>query len=264
MDEKEILVARFRELSHRAYERGFSTHTEFLSLSEQNVFLDLLRKENIPLAKRSYNGAYFTFLGGHEESDRKILLFSPEEMTMEEEKEEEKKILSCLKVTPKSVKYSDFLTHRDYLGALMHLGYERNNFGDILTDNTIGYVFLLSRVAEDVRDYFLKVKHTPVDCEILPIGSCPFVFHFEDRTIHLAQNRLDAIVKEAFDLSRRDSQEKIGKEEVFVDGRAIKDNSYHVKAGERISVRGYGKFLYVGDEKTTRRNRIATTIRLFR
>ena len=145
----------------------------------------------------------------------------------------------------------------------MNLGYERKEFGDILTDGTLGYLFLVKSIAEDVKESLVRVKHTPVSASLLPPGSCPFVFRFQEKRITLAHNRIDAIIKEAFDLSRRDSQEKIGKEEVFVDGRTIKDNSYRVKAGQRISVRGKGKFIYIGDERETRKNRIATTIKIY-
>ena len=136
--------------------------------------------------------------------------------------------------------------------------------GDILTDSTIGYVFLLKRVGEDVRENLVKVRHTSVEGKILPPHSCPFVFQFEDRTVYLSHNRIDAVIKEAFDLSRRDSQEKIGKEEVFVDGHVVRDNSFRLKPGVRVSVRGKGKFLYVGDERKTKKDRIVTTIRLYR
>ena len=263
MDETSLLIARFRELSDRAYKRGHETMTGFLSLSEQNVFFDWLKKEGIEAETGKCRGSFFAFLGGHEESDRKILLFSPDPLDSARKAEIEKEAIACLLLTPKSIKYADRLTHRDYLGAMMNLGYERKEFGDILTDGTLGYLFLAKPIAEDVKESLVRVKHTPVSASLLPPGSCPFVFRFQEKRITLAHNRIDAIIKEAFDLSRRDSQEKIGKEEVFVDGRTIKDNSYRVKAGQRISVRGKGKFIYIGDERETRKNRIATTIKIY-
>ena len=264
MDEQDLLFARFRELADRAYSRGYATHTDFLSLSEQNVFFDLLKKENVLPERGLFHGAHYGFLGGHDESDRKILFFSPEPLSKEGWDTLEEGTIACLCLTPKNIHYADSLTHRDYLGALMHLGYDRRNFGDILTDSTIGYVFLLKRVAEDVRENLVKIRHTPVEGKILPPHSCPFVFRFEDRTVYLCHNRIDAVIKEAFDLSRRDSQEKIGKEEVFVDGHVVRDNSFRLKPGVRVSVRGKGKFLYVGDERKTKKDRIVTTIRLYR
>ena len=263
MEEEDLLIARFHELSRRSYERNYITSTEFLSLSEQNVFYDLLRKENVPLQKGTYQGSYFACFGGHAESDRKILAFSPNPWTEEGKETFENASLACIRLVPKSIKYADQLTHRDYLGALMHLGYERKNFGDILTDGTTGYLFLLNRVAEDVAGNLQKIKHTPVSCEILHTKECPFTFRFLDKRIFIPHNRLDAIIKEVFDMSRRDSQEKIGKEEVFVDGRTVKDNSQTLKPNARVSVRGKGKFLYVGDEKETKKGRIVVTIRLF-
>jgi RNA-binding protein YlmH len=43
---------------------------------------------------------------------------------------------------------------------------------------------------------------------------------------------------------------------VFADGRIITSASYIPSPGERISVRGYGKFRYLGTDGTTRKGRL--------
>ena len=39
--------------------------------------------------------------------------------------------IRCIRISPLSKKFSETLTHRDYLGALIHLGIERSRLGDI-------------------------------------------------------------------------------------------------------------------------------------
>lgn len=71
--------------------------------------------------------------------------------------------ITLLHLSPKSVKFSDRLTHRDYLGALMNLGFDRSMFGDILTDGTEGYIYVQRSVAKLVKQELGKVSHTTID-----------------------------------------------------------------------------------------------------
>jgi RNA-binding protein YlmH len=48
-------------------------------------------------------------------------------------------------------------------------------------------------------------------------------------------------------LSRSQAQRLIEQEKVFADGRIITSSSYTPSPGERISVRGYGKFEFLGE-----------------
>lgn len=266
MEDKDILIARVKELSQRAINQSFLTHTNFLSLSEQNIFFQYLKENGLYQANERMGDVSYALYGGHEESDRKVLFFLPYYLDKAKFLEEEKNgnTITCLHIYPKNRKFSDILTHRDYLGALMHLGYEREEYGDILTDGTDGYLFVLKTIAPFLKEELTKIKHTVVDVEEVSPLLCPFKQQFEDKTIHIASNRLDCVLAEVFNLSRRSSQEAIGQEMVFVDGMTIKNNAYEMKENQRVSLRGKGKFLYLGHEKETKKGRLVTTVKIYK
>ena len=56
-----------------------------------------------------------------------------------------------------------------------------------------------------------------------------------------------------FHLSRSASKDLIGQELVFAGGLPVKSISYTPRAGESISVRGHGKFIYLGTENRTKK-----------
>lgn len=264
MDDKDLLLARVRELSYLASSNGYLTHTAFLSLSEQNVFFSFLRESHIDPNQGEYQGSRFLLYGGTEEADRKMLFFLPYYLSDEAFfSQESDQIISCLKIVPKNEKFADRLTHRHYLGALMKLGYERDMYGDILTDGTTGYVFLSSSIASYVKDEIIKVRHTVVDGTLIPCRECQFRAQFRELTLHLASERIDCVIAEVFHLSRRSSQELIGKECVFVDGMTMMDNSYHLKSKSRVSIRGYGKFIYLGNPSLTKKGRYVAKANLY-
>ena len=59
--------------------------------------------------------------GGYEYAERQMAAFHPDALAFTWEYP-----INCLKIQPVSPKFSDELGHRDYLGALLNLGINRN------------------------------------------------------------------------------------------------------------------------------------------
>lgn len=265
MEEIDILRGRIHDLSQRASKDSYLTHTEFLSLSEQALFYKILKEEHVSLLEKKYAGVSYFLFGGHEDDDRKIIFFLPYYQKEEEIKNQimDGEIISVIHIYPKNIKFADVLTHRDYLGALMHLGINRNQFGDILTDGTNGYIFIMSSFASLIKEELIKVKHTSVNVEVIKPKDCPFKMRFSLENINVASLRLDCIIAEVFHLSRRDSQILIASESVFINGMTCMDNSHNLNENDRVSIKGKGKFIYIGQQGLTRKGRLFIKIKRY-
>ena len=75
--------------------------------------------------------------------------------------------------------------------------------------------------------------------------------------------RLDAVIARVWNLSRTQSQDLCREGKVFVNGRQRQNGSQDLKPEDRISVRGFGKFIYAGEENVTGKGRFRVLIRLF-
>lgn len=265
MEEADYLKSRFRELANRCISDSYLTHSEFLSMSEQGIFYEMLKEEHVSYLEKKYHGVSYFFYGGHEEDDRKILYFIPSYLTKEEALEEESlgATFSCLHISPRNPKFADTLTHRDYLGALMHLGVRREMYGDILTDGTEGYVFVMNTVKDSIQNELGKIRHTSVKVEEILPKDCPFEMRFELEDINVSSNRLDCILAEVYHLSRRDAQVLIADACIFIDGMTCMDNSHTLKENDRVSVKGKGKFIFLGEGKLSRKNRLFCKIKRY-
>ena len=129
MEKEDLLLQkRFVELANRSYTQNMFTFTEFLSLPELDLYYRILPQLIF---------AGVTVFGGSEGCDRKIIRFgSPDELGYEEPFP-----IVCITIEPLIEKFGENLNHRDYLGALMNLGIERENLGDIFIKGKTGYVF---------------------------------------------------------------------------------------------------------------------------
>ena len=266
MEEKNILKGRIRDLASKAANQGYVTRTRFLSLSEQNLFQKILQEEKYLSAEGTIFGSAYFFYGGQMDSDRKCAFFLPDYYDQETYKVliDQGEEIICLHLYPKAPQFADTFTHRDVLGSLMSLGLEREEFGDILVKGPEAYVFLLKEVAPIVKEKMSRIKHTDIRSEILKPSECPWEREFIEKEINIASNRLDNILAEVFHLSRGDAQNLIRGEHVFVEGETVVANAHELKEGARVSIEGFGKFLFLGIKKETRKGRFQALIKQYR
>jgi len=196
--------------------------------------------------------------GGYSEAERKLACFGSTELCGYEEVIP----ICCLCIAPSAQKFADELTHRDFLGALMSLGIRREVMGDIVIKENKGYLFCLESIAEYISDNFSQVKHTAVtvnriDEPIVTAAALPDLSQ-----IVVASDRLDAIISAVYKLSRAESQMLLEQEKIFVNSRVVERATYELDDGDVVSVRGYGRFIYEGMEKETRKGRLRLNVRM--
>ncbi|MBQ9642810.1 MAG: hypothetical protein IJV26_02090 [Lachnospiraceae bacterium] len=285
MEEREFLSGRVRELSQRTWQSDYLTHTAFLTLREQSYVRDMAGYGGKPFPctedgmcfTGSISGVPFVLFGGYEEAERRMLCFLPSYLDAGAFYASSDSALSCVEIRPLNVKFADALTHRDFLGAVMNLGIERDQIGDILVQNgkdaqeaagkrtatDRAYLFATQEIAEVIAKDLTRVKHTSVSAQIVPAGSCDVRPVYEIREGSVASDRLDAVLAFVFHLSRQAAQERISAEEVYVDGLTAMSAGMSLKPGCRVSVRGFGKFIYEGELHETRKGRSFVRVRVY-
>ena len=268
MEEKsrDFLAGRVRDLATRAYMNNFVTHTDFLSVSEIALFHQILGAEGVPSNIHEYCGAKYVIYGGFPDAERAEICFLPDYLDEESfllAEESEQSVLSCIRIQPVNAKFSDDLNHRDYLGSIMNLGIERDQIGDILTGENKAYVFATPEIGELLVRELIRIKHTSVKCEKVNASECDIRPAFEEISGSVASERIDAILAFVYHLSRSDAQKLIENEAVFIDGRTAFSGGYDLKNGARVSVRGHGKFIYLGTTNTTRKGRLFIQVKKF-
>lgn len=238
-NETEILKKRFLELSEKPY----YTFTDFLGLAEQSAFAEILPK---------LRGVKYTAFGGAVGAERIMIRFGSEE----DFGYDEVFPIACVKVEPLSQKFADKLCHRDFLGALLNLGIERSTLGDIAIIDNVGYIFAKEDIAKFITEELTRVKRTDVRAMVtdkLPEGD---LYKTDRVKIQISSERIDAIIAKVYSISRDESLSLFKKHLVYVGGKLQENNSYNLKPGEKCSVRGYGRFIYLGYEGLTRKGRL--------
>lgn len=141
------------------------------------------------------------------------------------------------------------------MGGILSLGIERNKIGDLLVDNNTCYV----PVHEEVEDFIIYNLNriSKVICNVKVVDDFGFLpkVNFEEEVVLVSSLRIDGIVSKIINISRSKAQAMIEQGRVLIDYVKIKDKSYELKGQERITIRGFGKFIVgnsVGNSKSGR------------
>ena len=245
-DDERYLVSRLKELSKRSFNRGIWTYSEFLTMAEQALVA-------------SASECSFELVGGFEAAERRIAVFGSEENCGYQYEAP----LKVVKIEPVSKKFSDNLSHRDFLGSIMSLGIKREVLGDIVIRENTGYVVCLENIAEYLCDNIGQIKHTTVHCDVLDSMPEGAMSEPTEKEVLVSSERVDAVVSAVYNLSRSDSKELFDQKKIFIDSKSVISPSAALKEGNVVSVRGKGKFKYFGVVRQTKKGKIAVSVAVY-
>lgn len=253
-DEKELqqLKNRLTELADKAYSRNIYTYTPFLGLAQQQAFYAVEREV-------SYAGCAME--GGSPLCERKIIRFGNPGY-------EEAYPIAKIEVLPRTPKFAEQLTHRDFLGAVMNLGIERDVVGDIFVldgkqEKNGALLFCHETIADYIVDNLDQVKHTGVTC-VRSEGELAVESAEPERvSLTVSSARADGVVAKVYHLSRQDSQELFRMGRIFVNGIATENTSFQLKEEDAVTVRGFGKFIFYGQSGMSKKGKERVEVGVF-
>lgn len=242
---EELTARRFADLAEISLRQGRFTFTPFLTEAEYADFYSI--RNTLP-------NVGVTAFGGYDNAERVMLRFGDAESLGWEEPFP----LCCIRISPLSVKFADDLSHRDVLGAVMHLGIERSEIGDILISEKEAFLFCTQTMAEYLCRELNTIRHTSVRCTVTEELPQSITQARKEGEIQIASERIDAVIAKIYHISRNDCLDLFRRSLVFVNSRSMESGSHLLKEGDKVSVRGYGKFRFLGIIGTTRKgNKIA-------
>lgn len=247
--EETLLRKRLVELSEVAHTKDIVTFSDFLNLNELNI-LHTTPKELFPARYETY--------GGYDMAERQMVAFLPDALYYEYHYP-----MKVVRIQPVNPRFAEELTHRDYLGALMNLGIERGKMGDILLMDGYAEVFVCPRIGEYITEQLTRIRHTVVTAQITELDEISYEPRFEEIKGTVPSIRLDTVLATAYPLSRSKVTSYIEAGRVFVNGKLITSNGYHLKEGDIISVRGLGRIRYDGMLSETKKKRCLISLRKY-
>ncbi len=179
----------------------------------------------------------------------------------------ERQFLACLPdwcdnpdfpIVPLTFRYrvSDKLSHRDFLGSLMALGITRESVGDILVEDGRAVVFVTEDVLRYITEQITKIGKVGVTVTEGFSEPLPSRGTLADFTVTAASLRLDCAVAALTGVSRSRAAELIENDLVFVNSLCCNKLTKCISDGDKITVRGRGKYIIDAVSEHTRKGRV--------
>lgn len=240
-DKDRLFISKLDDAMFLCPKRQKPYYSSFLSEREQSLAEKHLR---------SLNFATFEFFGGCDDCERKVLglYYYDEEL--------------CFPITALEIKFrnADKLTHRDFLGALMSLGIERETVGDIMVEDGRCVVFVKEEIANYIKSQLFKIGNAGVKISDADMSDLPKGRGTEEESVIVSSLRLDNIVAAITGLSREKTKSLILSGLVTLNFEECTNISKAVSQGDKLTVRGKGKFIINGVLGETKKHRIRISI----
>jgi len=247
--EDDGLLARLLDKIEIHERNGLTQHTRFLSERDRLCCEPVLRELS----------ASAVFWGGYTEAERTVVIFPSE---WQDPNTVRLGIDSPVSVIRASFRSEDTPGHRDFLGALMGLGIERDMIGDIIPRPGSCDIVLLREILPYVLQNLKSAGRTFLTLEEIPEAEARDA-EFRILRDTVASLRLDAIVGCGFSLAREKASAAIRSGKVFLNGIECLKPDRPVEEGARITFRGSGKMELSETGGLSRKGRIQIVIKRF-
>ena len=222
------------------------------------VFTDFLTEAEQAAAESVMNRlhANYCFWGGFEEADRRMLgVFPPYDEPVAEQ--------FPIDGVTVSFRAADSVEHRSVLGTLMAQGIERACVGDILIESGRCVFFCRRTVTPALISDVAKMGGVGVKLSEGFEWPLPAAHRFMDLSTTVASARLDCVTSALAGVGRGRAEELIASGEVMINSVICKKVSQTVCEGDKLTVRGTGKFIIDDLGTVTRKGRLILSARKY-
>ena len=242
--QEQLFCRRVADAVRRCDDSGRAQYLGFLDERQQALAQMQLARSQWP---------QHLFFGGYPDAERKVLavcLDAPEPVAFP---------LCCLRIDCRGAA----LTHRDYLGAVLGLGLERECLGDILPDAQGAYLFALRTQAQLILRELTEVGREKAAVSLCEAPPQLAPSEGESLSASVASLRLDAVLAALLHKNREDAADLVRGQRVQVNHVLRTEGSAALAEGDLITVRGFGRFLLEKAGDKTRKGRTFISYRKY-
>ncbi len=248
-DEK-IVISNIIDKCNRSEALNKIVATEFLDLKQKSEIVPILNREKIN----------YQIYVPNEYCEKAIIFFIPDYVSDIEYND----YISCIKINCKDMSK---LKHKDFMGSIYNLGIQNKYIGDIFLTQTNAYVYILKEIESFIIDNLFKVSNQEVKLDVIELQSEEsknLKIDYNTRSFIIPSKRIDALICEVFNLSRKEAKNKIVAEELVINSRVCINPSETFFEGDIIALRRCGKFKVGNDIRKTRNDNICINIMIYK
>lgn len=128
-------------------------------------------------------------------------------------------------------------------------------FGDIIVDDGKYYLYILKIIDNYIRSNLLFIRNAPIELVERDLNYLEnYHQKYEEYSIIVSSLRIDTIISRIINTNRSNVIDKIKNKEILVNYEVLTKSSYTLKEQDIFSIRKFGKYKFIGIEKTTKKD----------
>ncbi len=237
---QDLFLSRLYDALETSYRQDRPVLTAFLTPAQQDIARAQLE-----------HSAHLTFWGGHEQAERCQLILSPGEPETLQQAREASDVV-CLRAV--FSRNAVPVKHPQVLGALMALGIEREQTGDIICTEEDVHLFIRAHLADYVAAELTKAGKTSLKWQRTDQPEIRTSLR-EPLEIIVSSTRLDAVTAALAHCSRSAAGEKIRVGDIKVNDVTVGKNKV-LCDNDLVSIRRCGRFRLLCVRSRTKKDRL--------
>ncbi len=242
----DLLIAKLNDGIEICTDKNRPFFLGFLSDTEQDILTERIKKNK---------NIFYSFWGGSDNCERKYLGLFPYEYYVNDDFP-----IEAIKfIYNKNYK----LQHKDFLGTILSQGLKREVVGDIIIEEGCTVVFVQKNISSIILSQVSKIGGIGVSLSVIDGSDITIEKHYETINRTITSMRLDCVVSSLTNVSRTKSALLIKSGKVFINGIEVYDNDKIINIGDKITIRGIGKFIYDNNDGATKKDRLKVVFKKY-
>ncbi len=147
------------------------------------------------------------------------------------------------------------LRHQEILGSILGLNISSSYLGDIIIDGDNYYFYIFDELKEFILNNLIMIGNNSVKLEEIDINYLSnYKRKYEEYKIIVSSLRIDNVISKIIKTNRDRVIDKIKNKEVILNYEIVSKNSILLKENDIFSIRRYGKYKFIGIEKSTKKD----------
>lgn len=161
--------------------------------------------------------------------------------------------VTCFKIISGSL-----LKHSDIMGALYNFQVSEDVIGDIIVDDNNYYFYILSSMEEYFSENFKMIGNNNISIKKIDLPD--YERKYDVIELISSSERIDAVISKLTNIKRTDIDSLISKKAITLNYNVLTNKSYNLKEDDIFSIKGYGKYKYIGIIRTTKKDNLILKI----
>ena len=156
------------------------------------------------------------------------------------------------------------ITHRDVLGALIGLGIDRGQIGDLLLKPGAVVILADTKMADFIVQNYGQIAAAKVTCSLTDLAAIePREERCKEIKATVASLRIDSVAAAGFGCSRSKAAADIEADKLKLNWQSVKNASQSVKEGDILSMRGRGRVEVAEVRGQTKKGRTGLSLKRY-